>query len=102
FDPNHRFKTNSSFPSKTHNYLASGIPVIVHTPFDSSLDRFFKSKNIGCVINSLDYNEIETKFMEVMTENTRKRLSEEIQSVTSILAENKHIEQLYHVIMSNA
>src|SRR5690606_6544790 len=100
FDPIHRFKTNSSFPSKTHNYLASGIPIIVHTPVDSSLDVFFKSKKIGCVINSLDKNEIEANFLEVLEEKQRKRLSQEILNVTSELTENKHLEQLYHVIIS--
>lgn len=101
FDPKHRFKTNSSFPSKTHNYLASGVPIIVHTPLNSSLDLFFKSNNIGCIINSLDLKEIESKFLQIMEEPERKRLSKEIQLITNKLAENKHLDQLYALITTN-
>lgn len=98
FDEKYRFKTNTSFPSKTHNYLASGVPIIVHTPESSSLDLFFKDNNIGCIINTLDINIIRDKYLWLQNWETRSELSKGIEAFNAEKATNTHVNKLFDVI----
>lgn len=98
FDEKYRFKTNTSFPSKTHNYLASGVPIIVHTPASSSLNQFFKENNIGCIINTLDGNEIRNAFNLMQSKDYRKEQSNRIAAFNTEMALNKHVDTLYDIL----
>ena len=46
------------FPTKTPEYLASGVPVVVHCPGDYFLASFFRENTCGLVISSRDESEI--------------------------------------------
>ncbi len=100
FDEKYRFKTNTSFPSKTHNYLASGVPIIVHTPVSSSLYRFFKNNEIGYIIDTLDKDVIREAFDQLKSKNLRQELSVKIQQFNRGHLENEHVKKLYNVIVS--
>jgi hypothetical protein len=100
FDENSRFKTNTSFPSKTHNYLASGVPIFLHAPENSSIDTFFKNNNVGYVCNSLDINKIQNAFEELQSLDLRKDLSSRITNFNSKLCSNEHVKHILKVIES--
>lgn len=101
FDEKYRFQTNTSFPSKTHNYLASGIPIIVHTPESSSLNQFFLNNKIGFLINTLNSDSIKQSFNQILSKEYRKILSNDIQVFNTSHLKNKHVEKLFKVINSN-
>ena len=46
------------FPTKTPEYLASGVPIVVHCPRDYFLAAFFREHACGLVISVRDENEI--------------------------------------------
>lgn len=100
FDEKYRFKTNTSFPSKTHNYLASGVPIIVHSPKSSSLYQFFNSNDIGYVIDSLNKDSIRDSFNQLKSKNIRQEFSDKIQNFNQSHLENDHVKKLYSVIIS--
>lgn len=47
------------FPTKTPEYLASGVPVVVHCPEDYFLAAFFRENACGLVISTRDEAEID-------------------------------------------
>ena len=98
FDEKYRFKTDTSFPSKTHNYLASGIPIIVHAPESSSLYQFFNKNKIGHLINTLDQDAIKGSIIQLERREYRESLSESIQKFNEAQLENRHVKALYKVI----
>lgn len=98
FDESYRFQTNSSFPSKTHNYLASQVPIIVHTPKSSSLNDFFTENQIGCVIDTLNPDEIRSKFTMLFSQDIRQEISNKIKDFNRILVKNNHVKKLYDLI----
>jgi len=100
FDEKFRFKTNTSFPSKTHNYLASGVPIIVHAPTSSSLYQFFNTNNIGHLIDSMDKVNIMESFEQLLNRNYRQDISNGIQQFNKSKLPNEHVKQLYKVIVS--
>ena len=64
----HRDELATIFPTKTPEYLASGVPILVHCPEDYFMSRFFKEKGCGIVVNdksieNLKY-EIEKVFIQ--------------------------------------
>lgn len=101
FDERFRFQTDSSFPSKTHNYLASQIPIMVHTPRTSSLYNFFVKNDIGCIFDTLDPVDIKTKFKKLLDHNLRNKLSERIKIFNVTQIQNNHIKKLYNIINEN-
>lgn len=100
FDDKYRFKTNTSFPSKTHNYLASGIPVIVHAPESSSLYQYFENNHIGHLINSMDSLTIKESFEKLLSKDYRNSLSQNIEHFNSSRLQNEHVKVLYEIIAS--
>lgn len=46
--------TRLSFPTKMSAYAATGRPIFVHTPENSSLTRFCREHDVGILCNSLD------------------------------------------------
>ena len=100
FDEKYIFQTNSSFPSKTHNYLASQIPIIVHAPKNSSLYDFFVSNNLGIVFDNLDKYDITSRFIKLLDKNTRLDLSNKIRLFNETSVSNYHVKKLYNIINS--
>lgn len=54
------------FPTKTPEYLASGIPIIVHCPEEYFMARFFKENDCGYVVSSRDINEIQKIIRKIL------------------------------------
>lgn len=100
FNEDYRFKTDTSFPSKTHNYLASGVPIIVHAPETSSVYQFFLNNKIGCLINSLDSQVIKQVYSRLAEQKFRANLSSNIQQFNLDKQGNEHVISLYKVIRS--
>lgn len=50
------------FPTKTPEYLASGIPILVLCPDEYFLSRFFKRYECGYVLNELNSDSVESLF----------------------------------------
>ena len=50
FEPSMRHVVETSFPSKIGEYLASGIPILVHAPSYSSVARYCRENNCGLVV----------------------------------------------------
>lgn len=95
FDKNRRFQTNTSFPSKTHNYLASGIPIIFHVPVGAALYKYAKKHSIGMIFDSLNESEINKGYNRIKSYDYRQKLSSEIIIHNNEMADNVHVEKLY-------
>jgi hypothetical protein len=54
------------FPTRTMEYLQSGVPILVHCPEDYFLARFFNRHECGCVVSERS----ETKLKEALIELT--------------------------------
>jgi len=50
FEPNMRHIVETSFPSKTAEYLAAGIPILVHAPPYSAVARYCSEQGCGLVV----------------------------------------------------
>jgi len=100
FNEKHRFKTNTSFPSKTHNYLTSQIPIIVHSPQSSSIYQFFSENKIGFTIGSLENKEILDAFNNLNRQEFREQLTKNIQSFNKMHQDNQHVDVLYNILNS--
>lgn len=69
-DPQDKTKVNKDeigtiFPTKTPEYLASGIPILVLCPKDYFLSKFFKEHDCGYVINSLEPDSINKMLIHI-------------------------------------
>jgi len=91
----------SSFPSKLHNYLASGIPIIFHVPKFSALYNYVISNNIGFLISSLNNIEILNIFMVSLKYQNRIKLSDNIVSFNKKVANNFHLRNLENLLFYN-
>ena len=98
FEEIYRFQTDSSFPSKTHNYLASQVPIILHAPNTSSIYNFFIENEIGCVIDTLEPSVIASKFLTLLEKKTRENLSIEIGVFNKTMVHNNHVRKLFDII----
>ena len=54
FEPGMRHVVETSFPSKTAEYLAAGVPVLVHAPAYSTVARYCREHDCGLVIDQPD------------------------------------------------
>jgi glycosyltransferase involved in cell wall biosynthesis len=50
FEPDMRHIVETSFPSKTAEYLAAGVPVLVHAPSRSAVARYCAERGCGLVV----------------------------------------------------
>jgi len=51
FEPDMRHVVETSFPSKTAEYLAAGVPVLVHAPSYSAVARYCSERGCGMVVD---------------------------------------------------
>lgn len=51
FEPNMRHIVETSFPSKTAEYLAAGIPILMHAPPYSAVARYCSEQGCGLVVD---------------------------------------------------
>lgn len=90
----------SSFPSKLHNYLASGIPIIFHVPEFSALYNYSKLHNIGFIISSLENKEILDVFLSSLDYNKRILVSKNIIEHNNQMSNNFHLNSLFNHIFN--
>jgi glycosyltransferase involved in cell wall biosynthesis len=64
----HQDEIGTIFPTKTPEYLNSGIPIIVHCPSDYFLAEFFTKNECGIVIDTRDNEEMGIKLERYMTD----------------------------------
>lgn len=62
----HRDELATIFPTKTPEYLASGVPIIVHCPEDYFLARFFRENNCGVVISERSVANLQIMISDVL------------------------------------
>lgn len=95
----HRDELATIFPTKTPEYLASGVPIIVHCPEDYFLARFFRENNCGIVISERSVSELQSTISDIIenSDNYREQTSNAA-SVTSIFDANKLSNKFKNII----
>ena len=58
FQPEQRYIVSTSLPSKLSEYLASGIPILVHAPAYSTVARYAQNKGWGLVVETPDEGQL--------------------------------------------
>lgn len=100
FDENQRVINLTSFPSKIITYLNSGIPILNHSPSDSSTNFFIKENKIGYSINSIEKNDFVNLLLND-NDNIRKLFSSNSSVVLEKFDENNMINSLKSLIFNN-
>lgn len=62
----HRDELATIFPTKTPEYLASGVPIVVHCPEDYFLSRFFRENNCGIVVSQRSVPDLQIVISDVL------------------------------------
>lgn len=76
FEPAMRHIVETSFPSKIAEYLASGVPMLVHAPPYSAVARYCKENACGLVVDEPSERALCDALLRLATDNTlRERLS---------------------------
>jgi glycosyltransferase involved in cell wall biosynthesis len=76
-----------SMPTKTAEYMISGVPICVLAPKDSALYKYAYEYNWAQTINSPNHSIIRTKLIEILeNENLRQKLATNAMA----LAQKKH------------
>lgn len=66
-----RYELATIFPTKTPEYLASGLPILVHCPDDYFLAKFFKKHQCGIVVSEQSSSALEDAIDELMSNSPR-------------------------------
>lgn len=101
FGEKHLNQSITSFPSKTHNYLASGVPIVFHVPQNTSLHDYAVNNKIGCVIDTLDHSIISNTFSLLLSQDNRVKISKDIMFHNEKLSYNHHIDDLHSNLFFN-
>ena len=91
----------SSFPSKLHNYISSGVPIIFHVPKHSALYNYASINKIGFIITSLDKNEILNEFVSSLEYANRISINSNILDHNRNASKNEHLNKLQSLIFNN-
>jgi glycosyltransferase involved in cell wall biosynthesis len=59
FNPQHRQTVSTSLPTKIAEYLASGVPILVHAPPYATISRYVREHNCGVVVDGRDLAALE-------------------------------------------
>ena len=92
----------SSFPSKLHNYISSGVPIIFHVPQHSALYNYASINKIGFIITSLDKDEILNEFVSSLEYANRISISSNILDHNRNASKNEHLNKLQSLIFNNS
>jgi glycosyltransferase involved in cell wall biosynthesis len=94
FLPENAHIVQTSFPTKTAEYLASGIPTLVYAPPYSSVTQYFRQHNIGLVVDNSDVNELTNALTRLTTDlDLRKAI---VENSREIAKKNHDTEMLTH------
>ena len=77
FQPEQRHIVSTSLPTKVPEYLASGIPILVHAPAYSSIARYAQDGGWGLVVDTPDERQLLEALRRIMRDRElRGQLSE--------------------------
>lgn len=65
----------TSAPGKIGEYLASGVPILVHAPADSFLSWYFNRKKAGVVVGKDNIEELAEGILKIFDKNFAKKLT---------------------------
>jgi hypothetical protein len=78
FESEDKIKTITSFPSKTHNYLSSTVPIILHAPDYSSINKYLNRYGLCHPITSLQKKNIEKEFYSILELSNRSAIQKNV------------------------
>jgi hypothetical protein len=76
FDEHLRQTTATSFPTKTADYLASGLPVLVHAPAWATVTRYARDNGFGVIVDRLNRGDLAAALGRLSDEGTRALLGD--------------------------
>jgi glycosyltransferase involved in cell wall biosynthesis len=87
FDSASKHTVQTSFPAKTADYLASGVPILVHAPPYSSIAQYFREHHVGLVVDEPDQQKLADALVRLSTDTA---LREELSRNARNLAQEHH------------
>jgi glycosyltransferase involved in cell wall biosynthesis len=87
FDSASRHVVETSFPSKTAEYLAAGVPILVHAPAYSAVARYCRGHECGLVVDQPDEAALREGLLRLKNDVT---LSRELSAKALEAAEKYH------------
>ncbi len=76
FEPRMKHMVSTSIPSKISEYLASGVPILVHGPAYCSAVRYCRESECGLVVDQPDDSALRDALIRLATDaELRQRLS---------------------------
>lgn len=76
FEPDMRHIVETSFPAKMAEYLAAGVPVLVHAPSSSAVARYCREHDCGLVVDEPNEASLRDALMRLSSDAAlRERLS---------------------------
>ena len=100
FNSEDKHKAITSFPSKTHNYLSSTVPILLHSPDYAAISKFLKGNNLCYSINTINEDEIKTAFIRFLNYNVRCSIRKNIMEFNDMPNNNLHFENISKIIAS--
>jgi hypothetical protein len=76
FDERLRQTTATSFPTKTADYLASGLPVLVHAPPWATVTRYAQANGFGIIVDRLNRGDLVAALCRLSDASTRALLGD--------------------------
>ncbi len=73
FEPGQREVVSTSFPTKTADYLASGVPVLVHAPPYATVSRLARAEGWAEVVDEPCIDLLRTALQKLMNDNERRQ-----------------------------
>ncbi len=91
FESGERLLSQLSFPTKLSTYIATGRPLLIHTPAYGSLARFAAEHGLGYITHSLSPGELAEQLRQFEAPGFRlNRAEEACRIATSVLTEERY------------
>ena len=98
FSESYKHKAITSFPSKTHNYLASTVPILLHSPDYAAVSKFLRKNDLCYAINTIKPGEIEVLFQNILNPELRSSIRDNVVNFNNRADKNQHFVDLIKVI----
>lgn len=98
FHPNDKHKCITSFPSKTHNYLSSTIPILLYSPDYAAVSKFLNRNQLCHSIHTCQHVEIESAFKEILNFAPRNAIHKNIIEFNKRPDINSHFDDWVKII----